>query len=197
MAQSNLDPQKTQARPYKRKTVYIKKKFQRDFILKFCLTAVLAMIIASILAYLLTSDTLTATYRYHRLTLESTGDAIIWAIVAANAAVLLALLATTIYVTLYVSHKIAGPLYRFEQDLRELAQGNLAQQFRVRANDQLKDLVGQLNQVATGLNDRVAQLRERADRLALAASQESPDLPALRGEAAELRQEIDRLFVLR
>lgn len=190
-------PPKADARPaFKRKTVYIKKKFQRDFILKFCVAAVLAMIVASIAIYYLTAGTVTATYSHGRLTLQSTNDAIIWAIIGGNSAVLLALVGATIYVTLYVSHKIAGPLFRFEQDLKILAQGDLSKTFRLRDSDQLVDLVGSLNEVSTSLNEKVGQVKQQLDQLAELAQDPSGDPAAIKSQIEQLHNDMEQLFVI-
>jgi methyl-accepting chemotaxis protein len=48
--------------------------------------------------------------------------------------------------SIYLSHKIAGPLYRLEKDLRTLAQdGDLRRMFRLRKHDEMQEMAEALN----------------------------------------------------
>jgi len=154
-----------QAQAQRRRTVYIHKPFQRKFILRFCLIALGAMLLASLILYVLSKDTMTATYRYHHLSLEETGEAILPAMIITNSIVLLGLIAATIFVTLYVSHKIGGPLYRIGSILEEIGQGNLNLQVEFRQRDQLKDLVPQINQMTENLNEKIRRIQSQVNDL--------------------------------
>ena len=45
------------------------------------------------------------------------------------------------------SHRIAGPIYRFEQTLDKLIQGEDVEYIRLRKNDELKGLAAKLNEL--------------------------------------------------
>ena len=62
--------------------------------------------------------------------------------------------------SIYVTHKIAGPVYRFKRDLAEVCAGNLDISFRLRRRDDLKDLAESLNMVIAELRTCVHSLRE-------------------------------------
>lgn len=68
-------------------------------------------------------------------------------------AVIVAALATTV-VILYISHKIAGPLYRFEMICKEVGRGNLNVSAGLREKDQLGGL-------SEAFSEMLAQLRNR------------------------------------
>jgi methyl-accepting chemotaxis protein len=82
-----------------------------------------------------------------------------------NGVVLLGLLGATILVTLYVSHKIGGPLHRVESVLEEIGQGNLDIKIEFRQRDQLKDLVPKINHMIQNLNKRVRQIQGEVGHL--------------------------------
>ena len=63
-------------------------------------------------------------------------------------------------VSILVTHKIAGPVYRFKKDLSEVCSGNLDISFRLRKRDDLKDLAGSLNMVIAELRTCVHTLQE-------------------------------------
>lgn len=149
-----------QAQAQRRQTVYIHKPFQRKFILRFCVIALGAMLLASLILYVLSKDTMTATYRYHHLSLNETAQAILPAMVFTNIIVLLGLIAATILVTLYFSHKISGPLHRLGRVFEEIGEGNLNVDMEFRQRDQLKDLVPQVNNMAQNLNKRVRRIQD-------------------------------------
>jgi len=50
-------------------------------------------------------------------------------------------------VSVWVTHRFAGPVYRLEQSLRQIADGNLGLQVRFRTGDDLQELAVLLNQI--------------------------------------------------
>ena len=150
---------------FKRRIVYIHKPFQRSFILKFCAIALAAMLFASLFLYSLSKDTMTATYRYHHLSLHDTADAILPALIITNSLVLLVFIVATIFLTLYVSHKIGGPLYRFGKSLESIGEGNLNLHIKLRPHDQLKDFADQMNQMTDNLGKKISRIREEVTEL--------------------------------
>jgi methyl-accepting chemotaxis protein len=170
----------------RRRIVFIEKSFQTRFILKFCLLGLGAMVLASLLLYWLSADSYTVSYQYHHLAMDRTSDAIVPALVGTNISVFLALAVFTVYVTLYVSFRIGGPLYRFSQDMAVIAQGKLNKRVRLRQGDQLQkfaeainDMTGQLEVRARTLQDQIESLQKQA---------EDPDC-----DLEQLRAQIDRL----
>jgi len=150
---------------HRRRIVYIEKSFQRQFIIRFCFVALVAMAAASTIIYLLSMDTVTASYSSSHLVLEKTSAAIVATLVMTNLAVLVAFIIVTIFVTLYVSFKIGGPLYRFKQDLALLGQGRLAKRIHLRKTDQLQQFASELNSMAEDLEARVRRLQEGIGQL--------------------------------
>lgn len=175
-----------QAQTNKRRTVYIEKPFQRRFILKFCLIALVAMFCASLLLYFLSQDTMTATYRYHHLSLQQTAEAILPALIITNTVVLLGFLVATVFVTLYVSHKIAGPLYRLGKSVESIGQGNLKLRISLRRRDQLADFAYQLDQMTQNLSERVRKIQSEVSNL-----HEKTQVSGWKEE--EIRRDIERL----
>jgi methyl-accepting chemotaxis protein len=149
----------------KRKIVFIEKPFQARFILKFSLLALGSMILASIILYLLSEDTYTMSYRYSRLDMSPTSEAIWPALLGTNLAVLIALIAATIYLTLYVSFRIGGPLFRFSEDMRTIGQGNLAKRINLREGDQLQQFAQVINEMAEQLQAKAITFQQNLSDL--------------------------------
>lgn len=66
-------------------------------------------------------------------------------------------LATTFAITLFISHRIAGPLYKMKKFFREVAGGNLREELRFRKSDHFKDLAEDYNGMIQGIRRIVAK----------------------------------------
>ena len=62
--------------------------------------------------------------------------------------------------SIYLTHRLAGPLFRFEQTARELIRGNLALRIRLRKGDELHELAGLLNEVLDTIEPAFREIRE-------------------------------------
>ena len=49
------------------------------------------------------------------------------------------------------SHRLVGPMYRFEQMVQELISGNYSLRIKIRKHDQFKEMEGFLNRLAENL----------------------------------------------
>ena len=98
----------------RRRTYFIKKKFQRNFIIKFCVLAIAGAIISGAIVYMMSKSTVTTTFENSRLTIKSTADFILPAVLLSTFVFVVFIGIATVLVTLFASHKIAGPLYRME-----------------------------------------------------------------------------------
>ncbi len=69
--------------------------------------------------------------------------------------------------SIFVSHKIAGPVYRLEETAKFIASGDLTQQIQLRHGDELQDLQEAFNLMSESLRKMVAKDREVIDKLVL------------------------------
>src|SRR5437763_9688215 len=60
---------------------------------------------------------------------------------------------------IWVTHTIAGPLYRMERVAAEIAEGDLSLFTRLRPKDELKELADALNYMSCGLAQRLIEIR--------------------------------------
>ena len=60
-----------------------------------------------------------------------------------------------ITVFLGISHRIAGPVYRFEETIKQLKTGDLSVRIKLRNRDDLKELAEEINQMSDSLNDKL------------------------------------------
>jgi signal transduction histidine kinase len=67
--------------------------------------------------------------------------------------------ASVILLTLFVSHKIAGPLYRLKREIDKLGNANFGANFQIRTTDQLKDLSLSLTSMSNSLRDKMTKIK--------------------------------------
>ncbi len=70
-------------------------------------------------------------------------------------------IAVMLIISIYMSHKIAGPIYRIKKFMVEAAKGDLSFELRLRKGDELTDLVDEFNLMVKGLRSIISQDREK------------------------------------
>ncbi len=158
-----------------RKTYFIKKDFQVRFILKFCLLLVAGVVVSTGLLFFFSRDSLTSSFQHSRLVVENTSQAILPTVIYTSLVTMGILAIATVIVTLFISHKIAGPMFRFEQDLKEIGNGNLSKKVILRKKDQATAMAACINDMTTGLHEKVSHLQAELERITVSArSQKAP-----------------------
>jgi nitrogen fixation/metabolism regulation signal transduction histidine kinase len=76
---------------------------------------------------------------------------------------LLLLIIQIVLMTIFFSHKVAGPIYRFERVCHELINGNYNQQIVLRRGDEMQNLARLLNQVIKTSRERILALKNASD----------------------------------
>jgi methyl-accepting chemotaxis protein len=180
---------------FKRRQYFIKRKFQAVFILKFLLVLVFGAILSVVITLMTTGETLTSSFEGSRLVIEKTSLAILPSVIFTNVITTTVIGILAVVVTLLVSHKIAGPMFRFEKDLEEISQGNLKKQIHIRANDQFGSVAENLNKMVESLNGKLCEIKQDLERVSEAASMQQ--LPqAFLDDLEECRKKIDSKFKL-
>ncbi|MDD5436139.1 MAG: methyl-accepting chemotaxis protein [Candidatus Omnitrophica bacterium] len=175
-----MDDQRNRRRNY-----YIKKDFQLSFILKFCLIVAIGAIISGGIIYWMSKSTVTTSFENLRLVIKSTADYMLPAVLLAGFIVIVVTGIASIFITLFTSHKIAGPLYRIEKDIREVAAGNLAQAFNLRQGDEIKPIAEALDLMVHYLREEVSLIKRDIAEL--------ESLSVSGGTSREIREKIKTL----
>lgn len=160
-------------KPFRRRQYFINSRFQAGFILKFVAVLFLGGILSIMVTMLTTQSTLTSTFAGSRLVIEKTSMAILPSVIFTTILTILVVGVVVVIITLLVSHKIAGPMYRFEQDLEEISRGNLQKKVHIRNGDQFDSVARKLNEMVVGLNSRLRPLQEQLDKLTERAKEEN------------------------
>jgi len=187
-----MNPRKKKPTAIKRKQHFINPGFQVRFIVKFCLILILGGGITVGLTLFNTQDTLTSSFINSKLVIQNTSLAIMPSVIYTTLITTALIGLVAIMVTLLVSHKIAGPMFRFEKDIDRVTKGDLKSRINIRKGDQFQEIAISLNTMIESLNHHLVDIRDTAHALA-----EKTDLPeTCRGEIAQLNEKINRHFKL-
>ena len=149
----------------KRRNFFIDKRFQSRFIVKFCILIVFACLIFGTLVYFLSSQSVTTAFENSRLMIKSTADYLLPLLTLTSLITIASIGLATIFVTLFISHKIAGPAYRFKKITQEIGKGNLSFDVKIRSKDQFQQIAGGLNEMVKNLRFQISKIKERISEL--------------------------------
>lgn len=101
---------------------------------------------------------------------------------------------------LLFSHKIAGPVYRIEKAIYEIANGNLALKIKLRRGDELRDIAALLNDMTENLSnsivlnkDIVMQIQKELDGIKKMLSSQSHDTSSVGPSLNNIEKKIEDL----
>lgn len=64
-------------------------------------------------------------------------------------------------ISIYITHKLAGPIYRFEKTVKDLINGDLSVRIRLRKKDDLKELANLFNQLLGNIDKSLMDIKKR------------------------------------
>lgn len=185
---------------YARRRYFINRKFQLEFSLRFLLIIAAASIAVMLLFFYNSRGTLTAGYTGSEVKLLQTGAYFLPSLIVSTAVIVIFSCLAGAIALILLSHRFAGPLFRFQATLDELGTGNLTRRFSLRKKDQFKGLADRINALAAVLDGKMGDIKSRvaeisriiADLRSVSASQ-----PALKEELALPLQEMtEKLLAL-
>lgn len=181
----------------RRKNYFIKKRFQISFLYRFILLLLLELVLIAGLFMHISSDTLTTGYLDSILRIERTPSFFFVPTLLIMLIVGVGIGISGMIIFILLSHRIAGPLYRFEEDLKEIGSGNLTKRVNLRKTDQLIELKEALNTLVESLDQRLRHIKNRLEMAKkILAEKDSPENAAKMRKALELLEdEIDQFKV--
>lgn len=170
-----------------RRNIFIKKRFQTGFAVKFLALIAVESLLAVGLFWYVSRGTVITGYSGSDVVVARTGEYLLPTLLLANLAVIGVTAIAGFIVLLYLSHRIAGPLYRFEKTLDEVGSGDLTRRFVLREDDQMHELAEKMNWLNEGLDWALSDIQQRAGEL----SEITERLKAGRGDTEKLALEAE------
>ncbi|MDP2922850.1 MAG: methyl-accepting chemotaxis protein [Candidatus Omnitrophota bacterium] len=180
----------------RRRNYFIKKKFQVGFFYRFLILLVLeAALIVGLFMYIST-DTLTTGYSNSTLTIKSTPSFFLIPFLLIILIVCVGIGIAAMIIFILLSHRIAGPLYRFEKILNEISTGDLTKRISLRKTDQLTELKEALNILMESFDQRLGRVKNNLFELRELLAKNDPANSEKIYKAIELlKDEIDHFKV--
>jgi len=172
---------------------FIKKEFQSKFIIKFCLIVILGAIISGIILYAYTNQRLGNTYLESLNAIKVLNDNLISNLIYTSLITVIFISIVTIAITLFASHKIAGPLYRLERSTEAIGNGDFMLETRLRENDEITGVASALNEMAGKLCSKMIDIKKELEDAKDSSADMESAIKDKRLSEKELKKKITRL----
>jgi methyl-accepting chemotaxis protein len=144
---------------YQRRNYYIDKNFQTKFIIKFCSLVAFGSVFTVALIYWLAQHSTTVGIANGRVAVHTTAEYLLPLLLQTVFVELVIVSLAAIVMTLLVSHKIAGPLYRFKVMLGKLGDGDFSSSMKLREGDQLQQVAIAYNEAVEKINIKIKAVK--------------------------------------
>ena len=142
--------EKTPPTRFKRRTIFVKKNLQLRYMLLIILSVLSGLLI---IAYELTF-TLNEAFDKYPVLLQPLYDqfpSMAYSFIYK----LIIYVVFVVLISAILSHKMAGPVYRFEQTCKAIAKGDFSQRVHLRKGDQLTELQEEFNKMMDRVADEI------------------------------------------
>lgn len=156
---------------YKRRNYFINKEFQGRYIFNYFILALIGSILFIGVFSFFSSNTLSITYDNYHLQLGVTPDILFKKILSTQWLFIVFGGGLVIIITLFLTHRVAGPFYRFEKTLDEMVGGDLSNKIILRQKDEGKDLAQKINAFNFILSEQLALIETFNSNIEISARQ--------------------------
>jgi len=151
------------ARSWRRRNYFIKQELQGRFIFSFFLFVAAGGFFFTVIFSLLSADTLTIVYKNYNLQLGKTPVVLLKEILRAHWIFLLTGGLTVVLAAMFLTHRFAGPIFRFERSVERMTAGDFDFSIRLRRRDEAQELAEALNLFNRTISAQLLELRRLAD----------------------------------
>lgn len=157
----------------KRRKYFIKKEYQGKLILSCFLFVAGIGLLFNVILGMLSADSLTISYSNQELQLGQTPMMLFKQLLTANWLILIIGGGFVIFAALYLSHRVVGPLYRFEATLDSMQKGKLDTVIKLRDKDEGKELAQKINDFNSLLSRSMNDISQHSQALNILIEQAS------------------------
>jgi len=170
----------------------IKLSFSAAFQVKYCLVVLATFACANVLLYLMMNKALGGSYLKSLQTLYLLAQNLPFYLSVIGFLQIVFILVLTLVITLLISHQIAGPIFRYEVVLGQIASGDFPAQIETRQTDQLKSTVDSLNELSTSLRGVYSSAQTLSEQL---TSLDDVDKTLLQRQITRVRENMGQFNV--
>lgn len=161
----------------RRRNYFIKKRFQLSFIAGFIILLLLESLLIAAFLVNLSNNTITTGYAGSVLKVERTSDFFLTSFTLGTFIVVGAMAISGMLIFIMLSHRIAGPLYRFEKTVKDIEMGDLTTRISLRKKDEMVVLKEALNTLVDSMDRRMARIKKEIHEIRLfSAAKADPEM---------------------
>jgi methyl-accepting chemotaxis protein len=152
-------------RAWRRRNYFIKKDLQGRYIFSFFLFVIAGGVIFTLIFSLLSANTLSIAYEDYSLRIGKTPVILLKEILSANWIFIVAAGVFVVVLSMFLTHRFAGPMFRFEKSVGEMMRGNFDFQIHLRKKDEGKELAEMMNELTRMVSSSVGEMRRLSDEI--------------------------------
>jgi len=149
----------------RKRNYLINKDLQGKLVLQYLLLTLAGIILLGLFIAATSSDHLTISYDSNAIKVGSTSQVLLGELLRNEGVFLLLGGVMIVIITIFLTHKIAGPLYRFEQTLNAMCQRQFDQKIYLRTGDEGQVLGTMINKLNQLLANDLSTLKRNAEKL--------------------------------
>jgi len=152
-------------RPWRRRNYFIKRDLQGRYVFNFFIFILFGTIIFTLIFSALTINTLTVVYEDYNLKIGKTPIVLLKEILKTHWFFLLTVGIAIVIASIFLTHRFAGPIYRFEKSVEEMIKGNFNFIIRLRKKDEGKELANLMNELNSTISRIINEIKDISDKL--------------------------------
>lgn len=186
-------------RKYKRQSYFIKKDTQLHIIMMIVGMVTLGAILTTGLICLIYVIQYKSGNFYYVVpgTMEFKTQNIVNMILPGLISAEIAMVIISFVIGVFLSHKIAGPIYRFEKSVETIGTGDLTLNVKLRSKDEFQELAEYLNKMTLSLKERISRVKEVSEKMAMELNklqEETKQSAEVEGSLAEITATLEDLL---
>lgn len=140
----------------KKLNLKVKQDFQVWLIVRIMGTILITVGVASIIMYFYSRTVVDADFLSHSLKVRRISEVLLPVLLAAS----LTSIVAGLLIALFLPQKIAGPIFRVEQDLQQIREGDLTKKITLRDGDILPELAEHVNTTVANIRHMLQEVKE-------------------------------------
>lgn len=173
---------------FRRRNYFINKEFQGRAIFQYFLLIIAGSVLFALVFSIFSSNTISIVYENYNLNIGTTPGILLEKLFSAQWFVIVFAGALIILFTLFLTHRVAGPFYRFEKSLDTMLQGDIRGSIHLRKKDEGKLVAQRLNEFNHMIAGRLTEIE--------ALNREIRDLAAGPEALSRIREKSEQIDAL-
>ena len=156
---------------FKRRNYFINKEFQGRYIFNYFIIAAIGSLLFMAVFSFFSSNTLSISYDDYQLQLGVTPFILFKKILSAQWVFVVVGGGLVVVATLFLTHRVAGPVFRFRRSFREMIDGDISDQIILRPKAEGKELADLINQFNSGLSEKLSVIEAANSNIEISVHQ--------------------------